>query len=99
MSALDAFLKALLPISRAIDAMNAWLGRYLAWLILAAVLVANVVLNAARTHRVPIYRSVVQQNGRVLASKKYRLLGWAYRVLLAGLAAVVVPYLALWAGR
>lgn len=42
MSALDAFLKALLPISRAIDAMNAWLGRYLAWLILAAVLVSSV---------------------------------------------------------
>ena len=42
-------------------------GFYLT-VILAAVLVANVVLNAARTHRVPIYRSVVQQNGRVLAA-------------------------------
>jgi TRAP-type mannitol/chloroaromatic compound transport system permease small subunit len=30
----------LLPLTRAIDAMNAWLGRHLAWLILAAVLVS-----------------------------------------------------------
>lgn len=42
MSALDACLKPLLPISRAIDAVNAWLGRHLAWLILAAVLVSSV---------------------------------------------------------
>lgn len=42
MSALDACLKGLLPVSRAIDAMNAWLGRYLAWLILGAVLVSSI---------------------------------------------------------
>jgi TRAP-type mannitol/chloroaromatic compound transport system permease small subunit len=37
---LDAVIKALLPVTRAIDAMNAWLGKRLAWLILAAVLVS-----------------------------------------------------------
>ena len=42
MSALDAVLKALLPLTRAIDAMNTWLGRRLAWLILAAVIVSAV---------------------------------------------------------
>ena len=40
MGALDAFLKTLLPLTRAIDAMNTWLGRRLAWLILAAVIVS-----------------------------------------------------------
>jgi len=44
----------------------------------------------------------IYQNGRVLARKKYRLLGWAYRVLLAGLfaslAAFVAPYVARWLG-
>ncbi|MEP7029804.1 MAG: C4-dicarboxylate ABC transporter, partial [Pseudolabrys sp.] len=40
MGALDAILKALLPISRIIDAINAWIGRRLAWLILAAVMVS-----------------------------------------------------------
>lgn len=29
----------------------------------------------------------IYQNGRVLAFKKYRFLGWAYRILLAGLVA------------
>ena len=38
--ALDAVLKAFLPVSRAIDAFNAWLGKRLAWLILAAVVVS-----------------------------------------------------------
>ena len=42
MGALDAVLKALLPLTRAIDAMNTWLGRRLAWLILAAVIVSAV---------------------------------------------------------
>ena len=37
---LDAVIKALLPLSRAIDAINTWLGKRLAWLILAAVLVS-----------------------------------------------------------
>ena len=40
MKVLDAVIKALLPVTRAIDAMNAWLGKRLAWLILAAVLVS-----------------------------------------------------------
>jgi len=41
-SVLDAWLKGLLPVSRAIDAMTTWLGKRLAWLILAAVLVSAV---------------------------------------------------------
>ncbi len=40
MGALDAGLKALLPISRGIDAMTTWIGKRIAWLILAAVLVS-----------------------------------------------------------
>jgi hypothetical protein len=44
----------------------------------------------------------IYQNGRVLAGKKYRLLGLAYRVLLAGLVgsllAYVGPLLAKWLG-
>jgi len=34
----------------------------------------------------------IYQNGKVLASKKYRLLGWAYRVLLLGLVASLIAY-------
>jgi TRAP-type mannitol/chloroaromatic compound transport system permease small subunit len=37
---LDALLKALLPITRVVDAFNTWLGKRLAWLILAAVIVS-----------------------------------------------------------
>jgi TRAP-type mannitol/chloroaromatic compound transport system permease small subunit len=40
--AFDSFLNALLRISRGIDAMNRWIGRHLAWLILAAVVVSSV---------------------------------------------------------
>ena len=40
MSALDALLKALLPATRIIDATNAWIGKRLAWLIVAAVAVS-----------------------------------------------------------
>jgi TRAP-type mannitol/chloroaromatic compound transport system permease small subunit len=40
LNSLDAALRALLPVTRAIDAMNKWLGKYLAWLILVAVLVS-----------------------------------------------------------
>jgi TRAP-type mannitol/chloroaromatic compound transport system permease small subunit len=39
-SALDALLRALLPASRVIDAVNSWIGRHVAWLILAAVVVS-----------------------------------------------------------
>lgn len=42
MGAVDALLKALLPVTRVIDAMNTWLGKRIAWLILAAVLVSAV---------------------------------------------------------
>ena len=37
---MNALLEALLPLSRRIDAMNAWLGKYVSWLILAAVFVS-----------------------------------------------------------
>jgi len=39
---LDAVLRALLPVTRVIDAVNTWIGRRVAWLILAAVLVSTV---------------------------------------------------------
>jgi TRAP-type mannitol/chloroaromatic compound transport system permease small subunit len=42
LGALDAVLKALLPVTRAVDAATVWLGRRLAWLILAAVVVSAV---------------------------------------------------------
>jgi hypothetical protein len=45
----------------------------------------------------------IYQNGQVLAGRKYKLLGYAYRVLLTGLVAsalaLVVPYLMRLAGR
>jgi TRAP-type mannitol/chloroaromatic compound transport system permease small subunit len=40
--ALDAVLKALLPVTRLVDTVNSWIGRRLAWLILAAVVVSAV---------------------------------------------------------
>jgi hypothetical protein len=44
----------------------------------------------------------IYQNGRVLSGKKYRLLGYAYRVLLVGLfssvTAYVTPLVAQWVG-
>lgn len=42
MGALDAVLKALLPVTRAIDAANTWIGKRAAWLILLAVVVSAV---------------------------------------------------------
>lgn len=42
MGALDAILKALLPVSRVVDAINTWIGRRIAWMILAAVVVSAV---------------------------------------------------------
>jgi TRAP-type mannitol/chloroaromatic compound transport system permease small subunit len=41
-SAVDAFLKALLPLTRVIDAVNTWLGKRLSWLIIGAVFVSAV---------------------------------------------------------
>lgn len=38
----------------------------------------------------------IYQNGRVLARKKYRLLGFAYRVLIAGLVGSFVAFVAPW---
>ena len=40
MGGLDALLKTLLPVSRVIDAVDTWIGKRLAWLILAAVVVS-----------------------------------------------------------
>ena len=40
MGALDALLNALLPVTRVVDAVTIWLGKRLAWLILAAVIVS-----------------------------------------------------------
>jgi TRAP-type mannitol/chloroaromatic compound transport system permease small subunit len=40
--ALDAVLKALLPATRVIDAATVWIGKRIAWLILAAVVVSAV---------------------------------------------------------
>lgn len=40
MSALDAWLKALLPATRVIDSANTWIGKRLAWCIIVAVLVS-----------------------------------------------------------
>ena len=42
MGALDAVLNALLSLTRAIDRLNTWIGKHLAWLILAAVIVSSV---------------------------------------------------------
>ena len=42
MSALDAVLKELLPLTRVIDAITVWIGKRLSWLIIAAVLVSAV---------------------------------------------------------
>ncbi len=40
MSALDALLKALLPATRVVDAATIWIGKRVAWLIIAAVVVS-----------------------------------------------------------
>jgi TRAP-type mannitol/chloroaromatic compound transport system permease small subunit len=37
---IDGALKSLLPLTRIIDAINTWIGRYVAWLILLAVAVS-----------------------------------------------------------
>jgi TRAP-type mannitol/chloroaromatic compound transport system permease small subunit len=41
-SGLDAVLKTLLPVTRVVDAVNTWIGKRIAWLILAAVVVSAV---------------------------------------------------------
>ena len=45
MGALDALLKALLPVTRVVDAVTTWIGKRVSWLILAAVVVSA--LNAS----------------------------------------------------
>ena len=42
MGALDALLKALLPATRLVDSINTWIGKRLAWLVIAAVVVSAV---------------------------------------------------------
>ena len=39
---MDALLKALLPATRAVDAVTTWIGKRLAWLIVAAVVVSAI---------------------------------------------------------
>jgi TRAP-type mannitol/chloroaromatic compound transport system permease small subunit len=41
-SALDAVLKELLPVTRVVDATTVWIGKRLSWLIIAAVMVSAV---------------------------------------------------------
>jgi len=41
-SGLDALLKALLPATRIVDATTTWIGKRLAWLIVAAILVSAI---------------------------------------------------------
>jgi hypothetical protein len=43
-----------------------------------------------------IYRTMAEdiyQNGRILQRKKYRMLGWAYRIFLVGLVASAVAFI------
>ena len=40
MGGLDALLRSLLPVSAAVDAIDRWIGKRLAWLIMAAVVVS-----------------------------------------------------------
>ena len=42
MEALDAVLKSLLPATRLVDAINTWIGKRLAWLVIGAILVSAV---------------------------------------------------------
>ena len=42
MAAIDALIRPLLPATRSVDAVNTWLGKRIAWLILAAVVVSAV---------------------------------------------------------
>jgi TRAP-type mannitol/chloroaromatic compound transport system permease small subunit len=48
-SALDALLKALLPVARVVDAGNTWIGKRLSWLIIAAVIVSAVNATVRKT--------------------------------------------------
>jgi hypothetical protein len=46
-----------------------------------------------------VYRTMardIYQGGTVLQNKKYRMLGWAYRILLAGLVASCAAYIAIY---
>ena len=42
MAAIDALIRSLLPATRGVDAVNTWLGKRVAWLILVAVIVSAV---------------------------------------------------------
>ena len=42
MGALDAVIKAFLPVTRLIDAINTWIGKRLSWLVIGAILVSAV---------------------------------------------------------
>jgi Undecaprenyl-phosphate glucose phosphotransferase len=64
--ALEALLLAVLGFAIHSAHVEVSDGFYIA-IILGAVLAANVLFNTARTHRIPAYRSVMMQTGRVLA--------------------------------
>ena len=54
-------------------------------------------LATAATNSRSIYEAFaheIYQNGQVLAAKKYRYLGWAYRILLLGLVASGIAFVA-----
>ena len=65
-------VEALLLATLGFAIYGAYVGRGQAMfympVILGSVLLANILFNAARTHRIPIYRTLLQQNGRVLAA-------------------------------
>ena len=42
MGVLDAVIKAFLPVTRLIDAINTWIGKRLSWLVIGAILVSAV---------------------------------------------------------
>ncbi len=65
-------IEALLLITLGIAIYGVYIGHgqetFYGTVIVLSVLFANFLFSAGRTHRIPIYRTVVQQNGRVLAA-------------------------------
>ena len=72
-------------------------GSYVGWgqeafyvpVILGAVLFANIMLNAARAHRIAVYRTVIQQNGRVLAAWSMVMVALAFLAFFSKASDVV----------
>ena len=65
-------IEALLLATLGLAIFGAYIGNseayFYASLIVGAVIASNVLFNAARTHRIPAYRTIVDQSGRVLAA-------------------------------